>query len=273
MPAALAKVFWFFFSKKNTSFFCVEAPMDHQSAATYLLAARKAGPGAPFPPELRPATAADAYEIQRLTLAELGPIGGWKVGAPGPDAPCSCAPMPQSCLHQGPAALPAADFLTREIESEIAVVLGQDLPPRDTPYSRADIVAAIASCHTGLEVLQSRFADVTAVDALSHLADLIRHGAYVLGPPIPAWQTFDLTHAEVCQTIADEKLRRTGNPAGDMFRLLLWLANEGAVWAGGLRAGQIVTTGSWTGATPAPPHAEVTAHFTGIGRVSLSFVS
>ena len=223
--------------------------MDHQSAADYLLAARKAGPGAPFPPELRPATAADAYEIQRLTLAELGPIGGWKVGAPGPDAPPSCAPMPQSGLHAGPAQLPNDEFSSREIESEIAFLLRHDLPPRDTPYTRADIIGAIATCHPGIEVLQSRFADPAAADP----------------------QTFDFTHAEICQTIAGAELRRTGNPAGDMIRLLEWLANVGAVWAGGLRAGQILTTGSWTGAVPAPAFADVTAHFTGIGRVSLRF--
>ncbi len=246
--------------------------MDHQAAANFLLAARAAGPGPAFPPALRPASAADAYEIQRRTLAVLGPIGGWKVGAAGPDAPPSCAPLPQAGLHHGVSALPGAAFTTREIESELAVVLGHDLPPREAPYARTEVLAAIASCHPGLEVLQSRFADVAAVDGLSHLADLIRHGAYVLGPAIPDWHAIDLSHAEVCQTIGDEKLRRTGNPAGDMLRLVVWLANEGAVWAGGLRAGQIVTTGSWTGAVPAPAKADVTAHFTGLGRVSLSFV-
>jgi 2-keto-4-pentenoate hydratase len=245
--------------------------MDHPSAARYLLAARASGPGEPLPPDLRPATAYDAYEIQRLTLAEIGPIGGWKVGAPGPDAPPSCAPMPQSGLHAGPAQLPNDEFSSREIESEIAFVLRHDLPPRDTPYTRADIIGAIATCHPGIEVLQSRFADPAAADPLSNLADLIRHGAYVLGPAIPHWQTFDFTHAEICQTIAGAELRRTGNPAGDMIRLLEWLANVGAVWAGGLRAGQILTTGSWTGAVPAPAFADVTAHFTGIGRVSLRF--
>ena len=35
-----------------------------------------------------------------------------------------------------------------------------------------------------------------------------------------------------------------------MIRLVEWLANEGSVWAGGLKAGQFVTCGSWTGKTP-----------------------
>ncbi len=249
--------------------------MDHQSAANFLLAARQTGPGDTLPPELRPATEADAYEIQRLTMAQLGPIGGWKVGAAGPDAPPNCAPMPKSGLHTGPTQLPNEDFTTRDIESEIAVVLRHDLPSRPTPYTRADIIAAIASCHPGIEVVQSRFADPPAIDALSHLADLVRHGAYVLGPAIPDWQRIDFSHVEICQTIAapavSHEIRRTGNPAGDMMRLLLWLANEGATWAGGLHAGEVITTGTWSGCTPAPPHADVTAHFTGLGRVSLRF--
>jgi 2-keto-4-pentenoate hydratase len=246
--------------------------MDHQAAADFLLAAREHGPGDALPAALRPASEADAYEIQRLTMASLGPIGGWKVGAKGPGAPCDCAPLPQSGLHTGPAQLPDNGFLTKAIESEIAFVLRHDLPARDAPYHRDEVAAAIAGCHPGIEVVQSRFADPEAAGALSVLADLIRHGAYVLGPAIPDWQMIDFSHVEVCQTVAGAELRGTGNPTGDMMRLLVWLANEGARWAGGLRAGQVLTTGSWTGMTPAPHGAEVTAHFTGLGRVSLRFV-
>ncbi|MEJ0048540.1 MAG: hypothetical protein WDN04_22350 [Rhodospirillales bacterium] len=57
--------------------------MDHLAAASFLLAARGAGAGGLLPAGLRPVTAADAYEIQRLTVASLGPVGGWKVGAAG----------------------------------------------------------------------------------------------------------------------------------------------------------------------------------------------
>ncbi len=245
--------------------------MDHLAAASFLLAARGAGAGGLLPAGLRPVTAADAYEIQRLTVASLGPVGGWKVGAAGPEAPPNCAPMPQAGLHQSPAMLPGAGFTTRDIESEIAFVLGRDLKPRAAPYARAEIVGAIASCHPGIEVLQSRFADVAAADPLSLLADLIRHGAYVLGAPITDWQAIDFSQMEVAQTIDGATLRRRGNPAGDMIRLVAWLADQGAVWAGGLRRGQIVTCGSWTGATAAPSAWAVQAAFDGAEPVKLRF--
>lgn len=245
--------------------------MDHAQAAAHLLAARAAGPGARLPAALRPQSEADAYAIQRLVMARLGPIGGWKVGAAGPSAPPSCAPMPQSGLHASPATLPGAAFTTRDIETEIAFVLARDLPPRAAPYGAADIRAAIASCHPGIEVLQSRFAAPAACTPLENLADFIRHGAYVRGAPIAGWDGIDFAQVSVAQDISGAVLTRTGNPAGDMIRLVTWLANTGAVWAGGLRAGQLVTCGSWTGATPAPPEALVTARFSVGDPVRVAF--
>ncbi|MEJ0048542.1 MAG: hypothetical protein WDN04_22360 [Rhodospirillales bacterium] len=75
----------------------------------------------------------------------------------------------------------------------------------------------------------------------------------------------------MAQTIDGATLRRRGNPAGDMIRLVAWLADQGAVWAGGLRRGQIVTCGSWTGATAAPSARAVQAAFDGAEPVKLRF--
>jgi len=240
-------------------------------AAEFLLAARRTATYGAFPDALRPREEAEAYAIQARCMDALGPVGGWKVGAAGPDAPPSCAPMPSSGLHASPAVLDGAAFTSREIESEIAFVLGADLPPRDSPYSEAEVSAAIASCHAGLEVLQSRFGDPDGTDPLSNLADLIRHGAYVLGPPVGPWQAIDFAALRVRQVIAGEPIERVGNPAGDMMRLMVWLANAGAVWAGGLKAGQIVTCGSWTGKLAAPAGAAVSARFGDLPLVELRF--
>lgn len=245
--------------------------MDHAQAAAFLLEARRSGPGPLWPAALRPRDAADAYAIQRLVMASLGEIGGWKVGAAGPEAPPSCAPMPASGLVRGPAVLDSAAFTTREIESEIGFFLSADLPPRRAPYERAEILAAIGSCHAGLEVLQSRFLAPASGSALDNLADFIRHGAYVIGDDVADWRAIDFAALVVEQSIDGAVMRRQGNPAGDMIRLVAWLADEGAAWAGGLRAGQFVTCGSWTGATPAPAGARVEAHFAGAGSARLRF--
>ncbi len=213
---------------------------------------------------------AQAYRVQALVMRQLGAIGGWKVGAPSPDGPISCAPLPASFLFDAPHVLHAAAFPQREVESEICFRLCVDLPPRPAAYGRAEVLAAIGSCHTGIEVLQSRFADPDSAGALSILADFIQTGAYVTGAAIPGWHNIDFAALPVTQTIdgADAK-HAVGNPAGDMIRLMIWLANEGAVWAGGLRAGQVVTCGSWTGKTKAL--SEVCTVFGGTEPVVVQF--
>jgi 2-keto-4-pentenoate hydratase len=243
--------------------------MTDRELAQLLLGARRNGQRVPSGPV--PADAAQAYRVQALVMAELGTIGGWKVGSPGPDGPISCAPMPAQGIFEAPANLDGAAFTQREVESEICVRLSADLSPRDQPYSTDEILAAIASFHPGIEVLQSRFADPDAVGPLALLADFIQTGAFVVGEALPSREV----PTNLQQIIApDGPLRTaTANPAGDMIRLIRWLADEGAVWAGGLRAGQIVTTGSWTGKTAVPPGGSVTTRFAGAAPLTVHFTA
>jgi 2-keto-4-pentenoate hydratase len=68
------------------------------------------------------------------------------------------------------------------------------------------------------------------------------------------------------------RVERTGsNTSGDLLKLLPWLANEGAARTGGLRAGQWITTGSWTGNTQATSGSSVEVLFSTAGRVDLRF--
>ena len=56
-----------------------------------------------------------------------------------------------------------------------------------------------------------------------------------------------------------------------MLPLITWLANTGATWAGGLKAGQVVTTGSWTGKDFTPPNAKVRMQFRTCGTVEAAY--
>jgi 2-keto-4-pentenoate hydratase len=213
-----------------------------------------------------------AYAVQRLVMPGLGEIGGWKVGADGPAAPPSCAPMPASHVVPAPHVFDAALFTQREVESEICFTFGADLPPRAAPYGADEVLAAIATCQPGLEVLQSRLQAPGCADRLAVLADLIQHGAFAWGEPIADWRSRDFSAMGVCQTIdGAPTIERTGNPAGDMVRLMTWLANEGAVWAGGIRQGQVVTCGSWTGKTAVPQGGFAQAAFAGTSPVRIGF--
>ena len=151
-------------------------------AANLLIEARRTGSRiASLPDSCRPSTPDEAYAIQDAVAARLGAVGGWKVGAGSPQAEPVCAPMPADLIfrseqHPSYAASPGT-----EIETEIAFVLGADLPARDTPYTIEDVVAAVASVHAAIELVDSRFADRRSVDRLSLLADSLSNGAFVLG--------------------------------------------------------------------------------------------
>lgn len=241
------------------------------SLTEQLLAARAEGRPLATAATVEPADAAAAYAVQQAISRTLGPIGGWKVGAAGPEAPPSAAPLPASGILPSGAAL-GPEFTDRLVESEIAFRLGADLPPRAQPYGRDEIIAAIASCHPVIEVVQWRIEAGLTASPLLKLADAAGHGALIVGAPISGWQGIDFPALTVTQEIEGTPAKQaTGNPAGDMIRLIAWLADEGAVWSGGLRAGQIVTCGSWTGALPAPAGAAVRVSFAGAEAVTLGF--
>ncbi len=162
----------------------------------------------------------------------------------------------------------------RGLEAEIAFVLKSDLPQRGTPYSDEEVYAAVASCHPAIEVLESGLVDPMRPEVkMTMLADLQMHGGLILGPDCPSWRTVDFQKENVTLAIDGMiRVEQTGsNPSGDLLRLLRWLANAGAARTGGLLAGQWITTGSWTGNTPARLASSIDVHFSTIGRVSVRF--
>ncbi len=240
-------------------------------AAALFLAARKAPEArlTSLPEGLRPADRAGSYAIQVVAAAGVE-IGGWKVGSTGPDKPPFCAPMPAAGIVASPATVGTG--LLRGVEAEVAFRIGHDLPPRATPYSRDEVIAAMATAHPVIEILESAFADPDVIDFNTNLGDSMLHGGFVFGPGTADWHGFDFPKLTVTQTITGlQPLVRTGNPAGDMIRLVEWLANEGSHWAGGLKAGQFVTCGSWTGKTSAPAGATAVVSFPGLGDARVTF--
>jgi 2-keto-4-pentenoate hydratase len=246
----------------------------HHDAARLLLSARRDPTQKlhSLPDAMRPRTEEQAYLVQRAIMAESSGIGGWKVGSPNPTGPFTCAPLPAAGVQASPGHVSTEHCTDGGVEAEIAVKLSHDLPPRDAAYGPEDLVAAIASAHPAIEVLQSRYVDPDRVDPLSALADSLAHFGLVVGPAIAGWQSIDWGAEQVALTVNGQEMkRRTGNPGGDMLRLLAWLANHGSRWAGGLRGGQVVTTGSWTGKDFVAPGAEVRIAFDHAGAAALRF--
>ncbi|MDE3105321.1 MAG: 2-keto-4-pentenoate hydratase [Acidobacteriota bacterium] len=248
-----------------------QALMD---AANLLLDARRTLQTMDALPEaLQPTTLDEAYLVQDAVAAAYGPIGGWKIGAPTPEATPLFAPMPKAWMAPGNAVLSGPRWRYRGLEAEIAFLVGQDLPPRETPYSRDEVIAAMASCHPIIEVLESGLTDPANAPRMSMLADVQMHGGFVYGAPVADWQRLDFSQERVTLAIDGAvRVERTGsNTSGDFLRLLPWLANEGAARTGGLKAGQWITTGSWTGYTLAQAGNSVDVHFSNAGKVTLAF--
>jgi len=243
-------------------------------AARMLMDARRTlTPIVDLPVELQPVSIDEAYFVQDRLALVYGPGGGWKVGAPTAEATPMFAPMPLAWIAPSGSLLMARAHRYRGLEAEIAFLIGQDLPPRETAYTRDEVVAVIASCHPAIEVLESGLADPMQAALMSKIADLQMHGGFVYGPAFADWQSVDFSKETVTLAVDGVvRVERTGsNTSGDMMRLLPWLANEGATRTGGLKAGQWVTTGSWTGVSLADAASDVSVKFSTVGRADLRF--
>jgi len=226
-----------------------------------------------LPEEVRPTTLDDAYFIQDRLRLVYGPVGGWKVGAPTPEATPVFAPMPLSRMAPSGVEIKETEHRFRGLEAEIAFLLGKDLPTRETPYSMDEVVAAIASCHPVIEVLESGLTAPLSATRLSMIADLQMHGGFVYGAAVENWQRIDFSTENVVLAVDGVvRVDRTGsNTSGNLMRLLPWLANEGTWRTGGLKAGQWITTGSWTGAELADAGTTADVKFSTAGEVHLRF--
>lgn len=246
-----------------------------QAAELLLKARREVMPIHELPGNLRPYALDEAYGLQDIMAQALSPIGGWKVGAPTPDATPVFSAMP---LWGGFAAsgdrIGSAFKRLRGVEAELAFCMGKDLPRRTRPYSREEVIDAIESAHPAIELLESAYLDVDKVDRFSLIGDLQMNGGFARGAAVPGWQSHNLTEESVSVTIDGKKIFEgtASNTAGtDLVRLVTWLANEGSYRTGGLKSGQWITTGSWSGKALAKAGSTVEARFSHFGSLTLVF--
>jgi 2-keto-4-pentenoate hydratase len=244
-----------------------------QQAAALLIEARKTGNFIPTLPEaLQPQDASEHETIADHVAAGFGEVGGYKIGAANLEATPSFCPMPKAWFAPSGLCPQGIHWHYRGLEAEIAFVVGQNLPPRNEPYTREEAIAAMASCHPVIEILETAFIDPSVLDPKLPLADLQRNGGFVYGPAFLDWQNADWNTERVTLAV-DGVIRvdRTGsNTSGDLLRLLPYLANQHAR-TGGLKVGQWITTGSWTGNTFATSGSTVDVEFSTAGRVNFRF--
>ena len=255
----------------------MNAPADRASAekvASQLIEARRTGKLLAVLPEAqRPKTAAEAYAIQDLTVKAIGGTGGWKAGPPDGEDPPYYNILPARHIHPSPATLPETIPFNPEIEVEIGIVFGRDLPKRTVPYTRDEVVSAIASVNPAIEVIGSRFVSRTQVDFMTGIADLRNNAAVVVGPALKDWRGLDFARVAMVLSFDGTKVAEVSGGASTETALgiLTNLVNHATSRNGGMRAGQVVITGARIKPTAVPKGTkQIVADVTGLGRVILN---
>lgn len=212
--------------------------------------------------------------MQDTMAATYGDIGGWKIGAGSPTDTPVFAPMPGAWMVPSGSTLSGERFRLRGVEGEIAFQMGADLRPRDRAYTREEVIAAIGQCAPVIELLEAGLEDPLTAPRYVASADMQMHGGFVIGASVENWQAIDWSKESV-QILVDghvEVDRTASNTAGtDLLRLVLYLANEGSQRTNGLRKGQWITTGSWTGNTWLKPGQSAETRFKHAGSATVRF--
>lgn len=221
-----------------------------------------------------------AYAVQRRNtearIAAGGTVVGRKIGLTSPAVQAQLGvDQPDfgilfaDMAHPDGADVPADAVLQPRVEAEVAFVLKADLADGD--LDAAQVRAAVDYAVAALEVCGSRIAgwDISFGDTV---ADNASAGAYVLGTEKKTLEDFVPRDVEMTMTVDGEEVS-TGNGAaclGDPVNALVWLARQARDLGEPLRAGQVVLSGALGPMKAIDPGAQVSAHITGLGSVSMS---
>lgn len=222
-----------------------------------------------LPDVAHPHSIAEAHAIQDALVAALNErIAGWKVSV-GKDGEVMRGAILKSRLLQSPAELAAAQVPLRGIEAEIGFRFDRDMPPRDRRYERDEIAASVTAL-VGIEIVDSRFTSYRETPVLDRTADCMSNGAYIVGTARSDWRDFDLSSLKAILRIngRPEIEKTASHPAGDPILPAIALVNVLRTGPG-ITAGQIITTGTYTGLHFAQPGDHVVAEFEGFGRAEL----
>lgn len=244
-----------------------------EQAAQLFANARRTGRNMdPLADALLPKSFSDGHAIQDATVRLLGEaIGGWKVGF-DKTGEITRAPIFKDVIFQSGASIPRSRIPLGGIEAEIAFRFLRDMPARSTDYTRVEVEDAV-ECFAAIELLNSRYAEPVKRSQLEKLADCITQGGLVCASPRPDWRSVDFSKLEIVLTVdGKEIVRNTGShPTGDPVPPMVALVNA-VQKTQPIKAGQVVTTGTWSGVNYVGPTSEVTAQFAGFAPATYMFI-
>jgi 2-keto-4-pentenoate hydratase len=225
----------------------------------------------------------EAYGVQReITLLAAQPRVGWKVGTTsiaaqrllGTNAPTT-APMFADHCFESPIEVAVFANQNASIECEFSFRFVRDLPPQKTLYERDEVLSAVAAVFPAIEVVSCRFeGGFENLGAVRLVADMVANTEWVKGQERADWRGMDLKGHPV-RLYRDGETVAEGvgaNVLGDPLTVLEWTANHLSALDDGIKAGEVVSTGTCTGVTPIAPDETLVADFDELGRIEVRFV-
>jgi 2-keto-4-pentenoate hydratase len=234
-----------------------------------------------LPERCRPRNRAEGYAVQTELIRLSGErVAGWKIAATSVagqrhinvDGPLA-GPLLANRLAGAGSTIDLRGNAMRLAEAEFAFRMAASLPARGAPYTVDDVRSATASLHFAIEVPDSRYEDVTAVGAAQLIADAACAWRAAVGEPVTIdWRARDLD-AHPVLVFKDGRLAAEGRGenVGGPLHALTWVANELATYAGGLRAGDLVITGTCVEPIPIAPGERLRVDFGDLGSIEAGF--
>lgn len=218
---------------------------------------------------------AQAYAVQDRVLAALGGQARgpqyWKSGGPSRSDPMRHAPLPPAGVRSSGVGLSGLPLHHRWIEAEIALRIGCEISPAQARELRWPACSELvdAMC-VSIELVDSRWVGNRHAAPLLKVADLLLHGALVLGEFVP-YSPRDWAQ-QVCQVrIGHGNVQSfrgslgVGDPAWVLPECIRHATRHGAA----MPAGSVITTGTWCGLLEAQAGDRVEVEFPSVGAASV----
>ena len=145
-----------------------------------------------LPVDIRPVNSEDGKAIAEAALDLIDKeVVGWKIGyaSIAERRDMENVPVPgrllQGSILQSPANIHLSELNHTLIEAEIALVLGSDMPARDTLYTPEEAKEAVSSAHVAIEIADPRYKDFNEPENAEFIADNACSRFVVVGPEVP----------------------------------------------------------------------------------------
>jgi 2-keto-4-pentenoate hydratase len=162
------------------------------------------------------------------------------------------------------------ELLQPRIEAEVAFILKEDL--KGPGVTVADVLAATKYVVPAIEIIDSRIAN-WKIKLQDTIADNGSSSRVVLGSKVTPVEGLDLQLMGMVLEMNGKQISTGAGAAalGHPAYAIAWLANKLSQFDITLKAGEVILPGAVAAAVEVKKGDHITAHFSGIGSVSVSF--